>query len=314
VTRIRSSSDQSKDSLKESLGSKIKVKRTLEGMSQEELAGKLGVTKTHISQIENGKSLPSYELLTAMEDLLQLKSGELFEIIGAQRSQPQSIPREEPSPRYQSQEQSVHICEGFLTGAFADEIHSTEDEIDIIDTFIGDDISRLKKAFREALGRGVKIRLVLLNPESVPYPASDRPSIFHRSQQHGILKANVDILKGWYHYWEKNWSRYQEDQRRTDQQVYLDWDVVKRNFQLRVIPAWPSIQYYRFDSKAMIGFCLYITGGTRLGPQLVVPLRRQAGNEFVHGRSFQARTLLGRTFSDEFDAIWGDPLTVRIIG
>lgn len=49
-----------------SIGANVKYYRRLNNLSQEELAQKVGVTRAYISQIENGKGIPSEELLAGI--------------------------------------------------------------------------------------------------------------------------------------------------------------------------------------------------------------------------------------------------------
>ena len=61
------------------LGEKIKDLRSMEGLTQEALGEKLGVTSGFISQIETGYSYPSFELLQALLKLYPLDANLLFD-------------------------------------------------------------------------------------------------------------------------------------------------------------------------------------------------------------------------------------------
>ena len=56
----------------------IRKYRKLKGMTQQELADKLGVTDRAISHWENGRRLPDYSLLKELCDTLSISINELF--------------------------------------------------------------------------------------------------------------------------------------------------------------------------------------------------------------------------------------------
>ena len=57
---------------------KIRQERILRGWTQEYMAKSVSVTRTQISDIENGISKPSYEVLVKLEDLFNMDHRELF--------------------------------------------------------------------------------------------------------------------------------------------------------------------------------------------------------------------------------------------
>lgn len=60
---------------------KIKQERIINGWAQSYVAKKIGLTRTAVHDIENGKQLPSYKVLVKLEDLFNLNHRELFKLI-----------------------------------------------------------------------------------------------------------------------------------------------------------------------------------------------------------------------------------------
>ncbi len=56
----------------------IRVQRAVKGMTQEELARKVGVTRQTINAIEKGKYNPSLDLAFKLAQLFDMKIEELF--------------------------------------------------------------------------------------------------------------------------------------------------------------------------------------------------------------------------------------------
>lgn len=63
------------------LRNKIKVQRAMKNITQDELAGKIGVTRKTINTIENGKFVPSTILAIRMARFFEISVEELFELI-----------------------------------------------------------------------------------------------------------------------------------------------------------------------------------------------------------------------------------------
>ena len=57
---------------------KVKIHRTLEGMTQEELAQKVGVSRQTINALESGKYVPSTVLALKIAKCFQLRVEDLF--------------------------------------------------------------------------------------------------------------------------------------------------------------------------------------------------------------------------------------------
>jgi len=70
----------------DNLGARLRDVRLQSGMSLREVARRLGVSPSFVSQMENGKSQPSVATLYSMAELLSVSIDELF-----QRSAPQSV-------------------------------------------------------------------------------------------------------------------------------------------------------------------------------------------------------------------------------
>lgn len=63
----------------ENFGKTLKLKRKLSGLSQEELAEKLGIHRTYMSFIERGMRNPSLLMIYKISRALKIKLPELFE-------------------------------------------------------------------------------------------------------------------------------------------------------------------------------------------------------------------------------------------
>lgn len=64
---------------KEKLGSKIQKLRKKTGLSQEEFAAKLRISRTHIGHIEQGRKSPSLKLMEKLANALKVKVSDLFD-------------------------------------------------------------------------------------------------------------------------------------------------------------------------------------------------------------------------------------------
>ncbi|QKY92180.1 MULTISPECIES: helix-turn-helix domain-containing protein [Acinetobacter] len=65
----------------ESLGSKIKILRKSRGVSQEDLAKQSEITRTYLTQIENGKVNPSIGKIKKISENLNISLCEMFKDI-----------------------------------------------------------------------------------------------------------------------------------------------------------------------------------------------------------------------------------------
>jgi len=64
--------------MKKTLGSVLKRRREALGLTQRELARKLGVKASHIAYLENGRRRPSLSLLSRIADTMGLDKQSLF--------------------------------------------------------------------------------------------------------------------------------------------------------------------------------------------------------------------------------------------
>ena len=60
------------------MANKIKLYRTMLGLSQQELAGQVGVTRATINSIENGKTIPSLKLANDIAVVLGRSINDVF--------------------------------------------------------------------------------------------------------------------------------------------------------------------------------------------------------------------------------------------
>ena len=63
---------------KEKLGKKVQKHRKELGYTQEELAEKLHISRTHMGHIEQGRKSPSLKLMDKLARALKVKVSELF--------------------------------------------------------------------------------------------------------------------------------------------------------------------------------------------------------------------------------------------
>jgi len=62
------------DDLRKNMAANVLRLREQKGMSQDELAAKLGISRIHLSRIENAHASPSAELLFTLSDVLNVPS------------------------------------------------------------------------------------------------------------------------------------------------------------------------------------------------------------------------------------------------
>lgn len=60
------------------LGKKIQKLRKAKGLTQEEMAEKLEISRTHMGHIEQGRKAPSLKLMNKMAKFLSVKVQDLF--------------------------------------------------------------------------------------------------------------------------------------------------------------------------------------------------------------------------------------------
>lgn len=63
---------------KEKLGKRVQKLRKGIGLSQEELAEKIGISRTHMGHIEQGRKSPSLKVMTKLAKALKVKISDLF--------------------------------------------------------------------------------------------------------------------------------------------------------------------------------------------------------------------------------------------
>lgn len=63
---------------REKLGNKIQKLRKGLGLTQEEFAERLNISRTHIGHIEQGRKSPSIKLMEKIAKALRVKVGDLF--------------------------------------------------------------------------------------------------------------------------------------------------------------------------------------------------------------------------------------------
>jgi transcriptional regulator with XRE-family HTH domain len=81
---------RNKESLYRSIGEQIKTKRLAGSLNQEDLAGKVGLTRSSIAQIEAGKQAPSVFLLYKICDALNT---DVFKVLPKDEFDPLSAGR-----------------------------------------------------------------------------------------------------------------------------------------------------------------------------------------------------------------------------
>lgn len=63
--------------LPKALGKKVQRYRKKTGMSQEEVAHKVGISRAYMGYIEQGRNLPSLEILEKIAKAIKVKLGDL---------------------------------------------------------------------------------------------------------------------------------------------------------------------------------------------------------------------------------------------
>lgn len=63
---------------KERLGKRIQKARKNAGLTQEELAEKVNISRTHMGHIEQGRKTPSIKVVTKISKAVRVKISELF--------------------------------------------------------------------------------------------------------------------------------------------------------------------------------------------------------------------------------------------
>ena len=66
--------------LQEQVGALVRHHRVRSGLSQQEVADRIGRTNVQLSRIENGKSAPEFESLSLLADALGVEVRDLFEL------------------------------------------------------------------------------------------------------------------------------------------------------------------------------------------------------------------------------------------
>ncbi|WP_281633405.1 helix-turn-helix domain-containing protein [Flavobacterium luteolum] len=96
------------------ISKRIKQYRTEKGFTLQELADLSGVTKGMISQIENGRSIPSLTVLLSIVTALQINLSEFFKDI-SQEEELVIIKRKDAYDQFQKEGSSGFLYERFLT-------------------------------------------------------------------------------------------------------------------------------------------------------------------------------------------------------
>jgi transcriptional regulator with XRE-family HTH domain len=283
---------------KRTLGARIGQLRMEKDISQRKLAIDLDITATHLWNIENGKSLPSSELLTKIEAYFGVTPGELFDIVQAQRSITTNIngPITSSLPL-----ETARIREGLLKGRLSQLIWDADQVISIMDTWIGEDLALLYQPFTDALTREVSIRIILTDPNTANIRGNQMKN---RPMNYGsdLAQQNIATLQNWRQDWGTSWHQIQEARERARKKGSLQPsipDYQPNKFRVHILHYIPPFSYYRFGKLAMLGLFSRLEA-CRNGPQLETQLFR---NE---ERDFTQQTVLGRALIDEFQAIWQD--------
>ena len=74
----KKSSEQKAKETKEKLAKKVQKLRKKSGLSQEELAEKIKISRTHMGHIEQGRRAPSIKVMTKLASVFKVKVSDLF--------------------------------------------------------------------------------------------------------------------------------------------------------------------------------------------------------------------------------------------
>jgi transcriptional regulator with XRE-family HTH domain len=110
--------------VKKTLGQVLKARREVIGLSQRELARRLGVKASHVGYLETGQRRPSLSLLARLGDVLGLETEPLFFLTHPEarallmRSEPAATPEPDHSWRTFSRDKDLltryHVTKGEL--------------------------------------------------------------------------------------------------------------------------------------------------------------------------------------------------------
>jgi transcriptional regulator with XRE-family HTH domain len=79
-------------STKEEYGLRVRALRKKTGLSQERLADAIGVGRSHLWKIENGKANPTLEIIVKIARGLDISLAQLFEAMDGRPQWPDSAP------------------------------------------------------------------------------------------------------------------------------------------------------------------------------------------------------------------------------
>lgn len=98
------------------LSERIYQFRRKSGLSQEQLAEKIGVSRQAISKWESGTSMPEFQKLLALSECFHITLDELVKDRGAEErtEETQSTPKEAKGPKAMDQKAGICLC---LAGA-----------------------------------------------------------------------------------------------------------------------------------------------------------------------------------------------------
>lgn len=102
----------------EMLGARIREQRKRKGITQEQLAEKLGIDQKHMSKIELGKSYPSLDRLIKVGEVLEVPLPSLFEFehLGEERDRLKQINDMVQMLGEKDQRRVYKIVKAFLDG------------------------------------------------------------------------------------------------------------------------------------------------------------------------------------------------------
>lgn len=106
------------------VGRRLRKAREQQGLSLREIARRLGISASALSQIETGKSRPSVKTLYAIVSELGLSMDELFAEPGAQRAETQNAPLAAvPTVQQANGHSSLQLLSGELELTIGGETH-----------------------------------------------------------------------------------------------------------------------------------------------------------------------------------------------
>lgn len=78
--------DERSDKVRKKLGYRIRLLRESKGLSQGDLAYRIGINRSYLSEVENGHRNLTVDILTRMSDIMSITLSELFDGVDSEEA------------------------------------------------------------------------------------------------------------------------------------------------------------------------------------------------------------------------------------